>query len=222
MLASRAAAGSIRLWAAAATALAAAAAADVLTEFLSNTGLLGGGAVRDVHQEAVVPVALLAAIVLLSLALAVALGARRASGFSSAPRSHSEAFCLAAGTFVATLAVVSLMEGYETRFGGAGAFDARAVFLVHAPAALAACAAAATLVNRLVAFSLRAALAAGRAVAHVLVRAIPAGSASGIASAAAAAAFGMRTLRREFLLALRARGLRAPPSRRPYSLQPHS
>ncbi len=212
MLASRTAAA-VRLWAAAATALAAAAAADSLTEFLSNTGLLGGGAVRDVHHESVLPVLLLALTMLLALALAVALGARRAHRFSFVSRSRIEASCWAAGTLLATLLIVLVMEAYETRFGGVTAFDPRAVIWTHAPAAFAACAVVAAGVNRLVAVCLRAALAAGRAVADVLVRILDVGAGSGAATPGALA-FETLPVRGPLMPATGAHRLRAPPRRR--------
>ena len=207
----------VRIWAAAATALAAAAGSDVLAEVLSNAGFLGGGAMSDVHQEAAMPVALLAIAAVLTLATLVALRARDARVLDTAA-TRAQAPCWAAGTLIATMLVIVFMEAYETRLGGLGAFDPHAVLVAHAPAALLACAGFAMLVNRVVACSLRLAQATGIALAHAIVRVLERSGRGGV-QAIRRAARGSRIVVRELLLARRAHQLRAPPFCRLHPMQ---
>ena len=199
----------VRIWAAAATALAAAAASDVLTEILSNAGLLGGGALSDAHQESAMPVALLALTALLTLAALVAFRARDGRVLDTV-QSRAPAWSWAAGTLIGTLLVVVLMEAYETRLGGLGAFDPHAVLVAHAPAAVLACAAFATRVKGVVALSLRLAHATGIALAHALVRVLDRGPRAAVRAPRRAALSSLLVFR-ELLLARRAHQLRAPP-----------
>jgi hypothetical protein len=203
---------SIRFWAAIATALATAASVDCSSELLANAGWLGGFAASDGHQEAVFPTALVAALILVGLALTVAL---RASSGERA-RYHDSPLgpriLVAAATLVATFAVVVLMEAYEMRFGGLSAFDPRSVFVQHWAAVSIGYVLVATLVSRLVAFSLRAAVAAGKLAAHVLVRFLGADRSAPAAVACGFDAFGTRIVHRPLVVALGALALRAPPA----------
>jgi hypothetical protein len=128
----------VRAWAAAATAILAAAAADAVTEFAENNGWLGG-TLRDGQHEAMVPALLLGASVALSLALYVLL-ARISPRDLLVVRLNDvrvRLADLACGFCGSALSVVA-MEGYETRFGGVSPFDPRSVVVSHAPALIVA------------------------------------------------------------------------------------
>jgi hypothetical protein len=210
---------SIRYWAAIATALATAALVDCSSELLANAGWLGGVAAHDAHQEAVLPVALLAALVVFGLLFAVALCAGRGDRlrYNDWPAGRRTVTALA--TVAATFAVILLMEAYEMRYGELSALDPRSVFVEHFQAVLIGYAFVATIVGRLVSFALGAAAAAGRLAAHVLVAFLCIDRSDCAEASCDGHAFGTEIVHRPLLLALGAIGLRAPPVRQLFHLQ---
>jgi len=160
----------IRYWAAFATTLGTAAFVDWSSELLSNAGLLGGVALPDQHQEAVVPVALMAAMLSFGLAATIALRAVRGDRVHYEAGSLRERLLLGFATLAATLATIVLMEAFEMRFGGISAFDPRSVLAEHAPALLAGYALVSTLVGSVVDACLRLAEVGGALVADAAGR----------------------------------------------------
>jgi hypothetical protein len=124
----------VRVWAATAAAILAAAVADAATEYAANGGWLGTS-VRDNDHQAVLPALLVGATVTLGLLFAVLLSrisprdplALRMIELRTRLADVAFAFCGSA------LCIV-VMEGYETRFGGVSPFDPRSVVVSHAPA----------------------------------------------------------------------------------------
>ncbi|HTA38525.1 MAG TPA: hypothetical protein VK760_05595, partial [Candidatus Acidoferrales bacterium] len=149
----------IRYWAAIVTALATAALVDFSSELLANAGWLGGLAAPDGHQEAVLPVAVLAALVAIGLGLTVALRAGRGEQLRYRDVSTGRRILMAIAGVAAVFAVITLMEAYEMRFGGLSALDPRSVFVEHWPAVLIGYAAIATIVGAIVNALLRIAVA---------------------------------------------------------------
>lgn len=153
-----------------ATALLAAASADLTTEFAENLGWLGGRA-RDGHQETILPVALIGIAIALSLAAYVACA--RMSGRDLRLLQSGGIRAQIVGTACAligsTLCTIA-MEGYETRFGGLSPFDAQSVVVTHAPALLAAFAIVAVAIQSAMRELLRAAERAGEIAARTFVR----------------------------------------------------
>jgi hypothetical protein len=143
---------------------------DWSSELLANAGWLGGVVSSDGHQEAVLPAALLAALVLLGLCVTIALRAGRGDRVRYDADSAAHRVAVGAATLVATFAAIAVMEAYETSFGGVSAFDARSVFVEHAPAIFAAYALVATVVGWLVTRCLNATVAAARLAVDVVVR----------------------------------------------------
>jgi hypothetical protein len=145
------------LWAACTIALSAAVIGDAATEWLAN---LAAGHIVDAHHESLLPAAVCAAALLVTLcAFAVFAGRACAEAYArliAAPWLHV-LFLIA--TAVLTLAVVVAMEGYETHFGGVNAFDARSVLAQHLLPSLGAYACVAGLIDRLVRACVRAAIA---------------------------------------------------------------
>jgi hypothetical protein len=199
-------------WPALATSLIAAAIADPLTEFVSNAGFLGAGAFRDGSQQSVIPVAILAAVVLICLGLSVALCAGKLEmRLACAPRSALGRLLFAAGSLSATFAIIVLMEGYETHFGGIDPFSPGSVLVSHAPAVLAAYAIVAALVSRLVSYCLRAAHAAGTLAGGVLSRFLRIDARNADALSSHISALGVRVVVRTLVLVRGHLHLRAPP-----------
>ncbi|HTX60144.1 MAG TPA: hypothetical protein VMH02_10790 [Verrucomicrobiae bacterium] len=200
----------LRIWSAVAAALGTAALADVATEYAADLGWLGAGGI-DHHQEAVLPVLLLALGVAAGLTLAILragiepgdllltrLGDLRARLFDAAA-----AFALAA------LAVVA-MESYETLYGGASCFDPRSVLVSHAPWMVAAFLLSAfvlrVVIGSALSLAVRARAFAVQAIASFLRR-------RGRAAARATSSHRSRTVRLRFAgpPPSRARSLRSPP-----------
>ena len=200
----------IRYWAALAITLATAALVDWSSELLANAGWLGAG-VPDGYQEAVLPVALLAALAFFGLCVAVALCAGRGDRVRYEAGSWVDRVLVAVATLGATFAVIVLMEAYEMRFGGVSAFDPRSVFVEHAPAILIGYAIVATIVGRLVTLLLRAAAAAGCLAAHAIVRILRMDPRQRAATSRRDAGFAARVACRCPIIAFGAIALRAPP-----------
>jgi hypothetical protein len=159
----------LTLWTSLAVALSAAVCGDAATEWLSNQGFWGSS-VHDLHQESLLPTALLAGFVTISLAFYVlALHLRTNDPLLRFRRSASARLCFATLCVLLTFAVVVLMEGYEVRFGGVGAFDPGSVIVTHALPVLYAYALIGILIDRMLGVCLRVACGAARAVAAALV-----------------------------------------------------
>lgn len=128
----------VRIWAAAAVAMLAAATADAVVEFAGNGGWLGAG-LHDNQHEAIAPALVLGAATALFL-LAFILFNRiplrdpLLLRLCERPTRWLDTFCAFAGGAVCVVA----MEGYETRFGGTSPFDPSSVVLSHAAALLVA------------------------------------------------------------------------------------
>jgi hypothetical protein len=201
----------IRGWAALATAILAAVAADVSAEFAENGGWLGG-ALRDNQHEAVLPALLLGTSAALSLIFFVML-ARIGPGDPLLGRANHSGTRLveAACSFCGSVLCVIAMEGYETRFGGLSPFDPRSVVMSHALPLIAAFLVTGAIVHCV----LRAAI---RAASHAssLVGAVFAGFLRKLRSTGAPAkegrvsAFVLYVVHVPHAIA-GARGLRAPP-----------
>lgn len=150
------------LLAACAVALGAAVLGDAVTEAATN---LAAGYAVDGHQEALVPGAVLAAVLLASVcALAIGAGRSRAEAFArilESPRVRAVFFVV---TALAALAIVVAMEGYEMRFGGVSAFDPRSVLAQHLIPTLATYACIAALADRLLRACVRMALSGWEAL----------------------------------------------------------
>jgi len=160
----------IRAWSAVATALVSAVVGDVSTEALSNRGLLGAGSIRDTQHEALRPVAIVAALVVLGLAIFAMIQRVRARDVAKFERMPTRSVVLyGAATLVVTFLVVLLMEGYETCFGGDAPIDPHSVFVAHAPFVLAAYAVTTLFMKRVVYVCLGITVAAGHAAAAVII-----------------------------------------------------
>jgi hypothetical protein len=160
----------LRRWSVFAAVPASAVAGDALTEFLSNAGLLGGPSPSDLQHQALAPVALLAVITILSVALVALCVRARDSEPVAYRRTLGETLLVTSTTLLATFAAVVMMEGYETRFGGTAPFDAHSVMLSHAPAVLLCYAVVTALVRNLVSVCLHVAIAAGRLAAAAILQ----------------------------------------------------
>jgi hypothetical protein len=201
----------IRYWAAIVTALATAALVDWSSELLANAGWLGGIASSDGHQEGVLPIAVLAALVAVGLGITVALRASRGDRIRYRDCSTGTRVWTVLATLAATFAVIALMEAYEMRFGGLSAFDPRSVFAEHWPAVLAGYTVVATIVGRLVTFVLGAAVAAGTLAAHVLVGFLRVDRRRVASAPRHYDSFGTHIPHHPLVLALGSLALRAPP-----------
>jgi hypothetical protein len=201
----------IRYWAAIVTALATAALVDWSSELLANAGWLGGLAASDGHQEAVLPVAVLAALVAVALGLTVALRAGKGEQTRYRESSAGNRIAVAFATLAATFIVITLMEAYEMRFGGLSALDPRSVFVEHWPAVLIGYLAVSTIVSRVVGLILGVAVAAGKLAAHAIVAFLRVERRAHIALPRGDDSFGTRILHRALVLELGALALRAPP-----------
>ncbi len=201
----------IRYWAAIATAFATAALVDRSSEFLANAGWLGGAVGFDSHQEGVLPVALLAALVAVGLGITVALRAGRGELTRYEEFSAGHRLALAITTLAATFIIITLMEAWETQFGGLSAFDPRSVFVEHWPAVFIGYFAVATVASQAINAILRVASAAGKLAAHVLVRFLCVDRRGRTAAVHSDDSFGTRTAHRPLVVELGALALRAPP-----------
>lgn len=160
----------VRSWAVAATAILAAAIADAATEFAENSQWLAG-ALRDDHQEAILPVLLFGASVALSLILFIVLARispgdpllLRMDNFRT--RSIDIVFA-----FSGSVLCVLTMEGYEIRFGGISPFDPHSVVLSHAVGLIVAFIAMGTLMHCVLRSAIRAASRASTVVVEFFVR----------------------------------------------------
>lgn len=206
----------VRAWAALATAILAAAAADAGTEFAENSGWLGGS-LHDNQHEAIVPALLLGAAVTLALTLFVLLARispgdpllSRLSDFRTRLIDGACAFC---GSVLSILA----MEGYETRFGGLSPFDARSVVLSHTLALLVAFAVIGVVVHCALRSAIRVASRASGLAAEIFVeflRKLFADSAT--PAMVGVSAFVLYVIHVPPAIADGARGLRAPPRATP-------
>jgi hypothetical protein len=121
----------VRAWAVVATAILAAVAADVGTEFAEDSGWLGG-ALRDNQHEAVLPVLFLGVAVTLALILFVLVARISARDPLLLQMSDLRTrFADIACAFCGSMLCIVAMEGYETHFGGLSPFDPRSVVLAH-------------------------------------------------------------------------------------------
>ena len=118
------------IWTLVTVALCAAVCGDALTEWLSNSGFWGSG-VSDLHQESLAPTAYAAAVACLTCLALVIAAARRGEMVRVRPACASRVWWNGAAVLLALIVVV-VMEGYEVRFGGIGAFDPRSVLMAHA------------------------------------------------------------------------------------------
>jgi hypothetical protein len=202
---------SIRYWAAIATALATAALVDFSSELLANAGWLGGLSTPDGHQEGVLPVAVLAALVAFALCLTVALRAGRGEQTRYRESSAAHRVTVAIATLAATFVVITLMEAYEMRFGGLAALDPRSVFVEHWPAVVLGYIVVAAIVGRLVTFILSIAVAAGKLAACAIAAFLRVNRSARTATSRGNDSFGARALHRRLELELGALALRAPP-----------
>jgi hypothetical protein len=201
----------IRYWAAIATALATAALVDFSSELLANAGWLGALSTPDGHQEAVLPVALLAALFAVALGLTVALRAGKGEQTRYRESSAGNRVAVAIATLAATFLVITLMEGYEMRFGGLSALDPRSVFVEHWPAVAIGYVVVATIVGSLVGIILGVAAAAGKLAAGAIAAFLRIDRHARVATPRGSDSFGTRILQRPLVLELGALTLRAPP-----------
>jgi hypothetical protein len=201
----------IRYWAAIVTVLATAALVDWSSELLANAGWLGGLAASDGHQEAVLPVAVLAALVAVALGLTVALRAGKGeqTRYRKFGAVHRVAMLVAA--LAATFIIITLMEAYEMRFGELSALDPRSVFAEHWPAVSIGYVVVATMVGAVVNALLGVAVAAGTLAAHAIVAFLHVDRRIRVATRRGDDSFGTRILHRPLVLELGALALRAPP-----------
>jgi hypothetical protein len=145
-----------------AVALSAAVIGDAVTEMAAN--LLAGHAV-DAHHESLLPAGGIAALlVAVVCGFAVAAGRAQAEAFAGILSARPIRIGFFVATAMLTLAIVVAMEGYETRFGGMSAFDARSVLAQYMVPTLLAYACVAAAVDRLLRVCVRAALAGWEAV----------------------------------------------------------
>jgi hypothetical protein len=201
----------IRYWAAIVTALATAALVDWSSEILADAGWLGGLAASDGHQEAVLPVVVLSALIAVTLGLYVALRAGRGERLRYREVSARHRIAMAVAGLAAVFIVITLMEAYETQFGELSALDPRSVFVEHWPAVIVGYIVVATIVGRVVAAILGIAAAAGQLAAHVLVRFLRIDRRPHAEAPRAVDSFATRILHRAQVLEFGALGLRAPP-----------
>ena len=130
-----------------AVALSAAVLGDALTEAAAN--FIAAHPV-DGHQEALVPCAILSAIAMALVCLwAATAGRAGAKALADALESKRLHLLVWLATAALTLAIVVAMEGYETRFGGVAAFDARSVLALYFWPSLVTYACVAALADRL-------------------------------------------------------------------------
>jgi hypothetical protein len=158
----------IRYWAAIVTALATAALVDFSSELLANAGWLGSGA-SDGHQEGVLPVVMLAALIAVGLGITVALRAGRGEQTRYRDVAVGGRILMAVAGLAVAFIIIAMMEAYEIRFGGLSALDPRSVFAEHWPAVTIGYVVIASLVSAAVNALLRVAVAAGKFAAHVVV-----------------------------------------------------
>jgi hypothetical protein len=184
---------------------------DFSSELLANAGWLGGLSTADGHQEAVLPVAVLAALVAVALGLTVALRAGRGEQTRYRETSAAQRVTVAIATLAATFVVITLMEAYEMRFGGLSALDPRSVFVEHWPAVVLGYIVVAAIVGRLVRFILGIAVAAGKLAAGAIAAFLRVNRSARTATSRDNDSFGARALHRRLELELGAIALRAPP-----------
>lgn len=202
----------VRVWAAAATAILAAAIADAATELAVNGGWLGSG-LRDNDHQAVLPALCTGAGLALSLLLAV-LFSRVSPRDSLSLRITAlrtrlgDVVCALCGSALCIVA----MEGYETNFGGVSPFDPRSVVLSHAPALIVAFLLIGALVHCTLRAAVRAAAEASVAVAEFFEAFLGRDFGNGAPRRAARiSAFELRVTHVPSWLARGSRGFRAPP-----------
>lgn len=170
----------ILLWTLVTVALCAAVCGDALSEWLANHGAMGTAAMRDLHQESLLPatcIAMLAIVSLASLALLRACTAR-AQPLQLAPAGAARIGWNAAAVVLALIAVV-LMEGYEVRFGGVAPFDPRSVLAAHALPVIVVYAMVAAIVERMLGVVLRIAVAVALTLISATATAFAAESTTG-------------------------------------------
>lgn len=195
----------VRIWAAAATAILAAAAADAVAEFAANSGWLGAR-LADHDHESIVPALVIGAAVALSLLLAV-LFSRVSSRDSLTPRLSDVAIA-----FCGSVLCVVAMEAYETHFGGTSPFDPRSVVVSHAPALIVAFLSIGALVRVALRAAIRAAAKASVSVAAFFEQSLSRRSGGAEPRLAARiSAFELCVPHVPMWLACGCRGLRAPP-----------
>lgn len=202
----------VRIWAAAAVAMLAAATADAVVEFAGNGGWLGV-ALRDNQHEAIAPalvLGVLTAFFLLAFILFARIPLRDPLLMRMTERGTRRLDTLCA--FGGGVLCVVAMEGYETRFGGTSPFDPGSVVLSHTAALLVAILAIGAIVHWMLRAAVGIASRASVAAVEVFARffrphlnAVPAPPVarmpafeSGVVHVALAVAEGVR-------------GLRAPP-----------
>jgi hypothetical protein len=160
------------IWTLVTVALCAAVCGDALTEWLSNSGFWGSG-VSDLHQESLAPTAYAAAVACLTCLALVIAAARRGEMVRVRPACASRVWWNGAAVLLALIVVV-VMEGYEVRFGGIGAFDPRSVLMAHALPVVVAYALIAALVDRTLRLGLRAAFVTALSVVATIAPVGPA------------------------------------------------
>jgi hypothetical protein len=185
---------------------------DFSSELLANAGWLGGGDALDSHQEGVLPVAILGALVIVGLVITLALRAGRGDRTRYNEWSGGQRVLVAIVSLVATFVVIVLMEAYEMRFGEVSALDPRSVFAEHWPAVLIGYAIVSIVVGRIVAFALGVAVAAGELAAHAIVRFLHRDRAPRATRRCDGDAFGTRIVHRPLVIARGKIGLRGPPA----------
>jgi hypothetical protein len=184
---------------------------DFSSELLANAGWLGGLSTPDGHQEGVLPVAVLAALVLVGLGLSVALRAGRGEQIRYRESSAASRVALVVATLASTFVVIALMEAYEMRFGGLSALDPRSVFVEHWPAVALGYIVVATIAGNLIRTLLGVAVAAGRCAACAIVAFLRVDRRVRAAMPHGSDSFGTRCLHRPLVLERGALALRAPP-----------
>jgi hypothetical protein len=165
----------ISAWALVTVALCAAVCGDALTEWLSNSGFWGSG-VSDLHQESLVPAACAAAVACAACLMFAIAGVRRGVPLCLRPAGASRT-CWNVAAVLLALIVVVLMEGYEVRFGGIGAFDPCSVLVAHALPVVVAYALIAAIVERVMGVCLRVATVAVLALISAILSVGPASAA---------------------------------------------
>lgn len=150
----------ILLWTLVTVALCAAVCGDALSEWLANHGAMGTAAMRDVHQESLLPATCIAAFAIVSLAFLVRLRDRAVRGRNVrlVPAGAARIGWNAIAVVLALIAVV-LMEGYEVRFGGVAPFDPRSVLAADALPVIVVYAIVAAILERMLGLVLRIAVA---------------------------------------------------------------
>jgi hypothetical protein len=165
----------------------------------------------DGHQEAVLPIALLAALVAVALGLTVALRTGKGEETRYRESTAGNRIAVAVATLALTFALIALMEAYEMQFGELSALDPRSVFVEHWPAVLIGYAVVSAIVGSVVSLILGVAAAAGKLAAHAIVRFLRVDQRTHGAMPRADDSIRTRILHRPLVLELGALSLRAPP-----------